>query len=271
MNPSSINFTDNFLLCCVCQELSLEPMECSNCNNIICNPCFLTLKKKDCPICRKENFEVKLNQVVKRMISIITVNCPNNCNEQIEMGNLSKHKLICVNRNFSCKIENCGFEGTKEKFKEHIVSTHADQLLIDFEKAEKPIIKISNDNTSNNNLIGKTTNEFGKTSRLGATGKYYCGGKLTVKCGCCDGYCGTTDGCNCSACMKLDISARNLPKGYYVNKEGFACRLSQRKMYCGRKVMNKSIFCDGYCGPTDGPNCFACQVLQNLLSINYYS
>lgn len=45
--------------------------------------------------------------------------------------------------------------------------------------------------------IAKTTNGAGKVSRLGASGKYYCGGRLETKCSCCDGYCGPENGCNC--------------------------------------------------------------------------
>lgn len=39
---------------------------------------------------------------------------------------------------------------------------------------------------------------------IGETGKYYCGLRL-LSCTCCNGYCGPTDGCNCTACQALDL------------------------------------------------------------------
>lgn len=114
-----------------------------------------------------------------------------------------------------------------------------------------------------------------KVSRLGKSGKYYCGQKLDGFCGCCNGFCGTTNGCNCSECMMLDIKCRNLPKGWLVNKEGFSARRSQTGIfYCGRKCMTNVARCDGYCGPTNGPNCASCKVLdQQTINQNsrYYN
>ena len=102
--------------------------------------------------------------------------------------------------------------------------------------------------------IGKTQNDIGKQARIGQSGKYYCGGILGTKCNCCDGQCGTTSGCNCLSCMKLDIKARMLPKGYLVNKEGRCVRKGLTGLfYCGAKVMNGSLNCDGWCGPSNGP------------------
>ena len=63
--------------------------------------------------------------------------------------------------------------------------------------------------------------------------------------------------------MKLDLKSRNLPIGWLVNREGFmASRGDTGYFYCGRKVMNNHLFCDGYCGPNNGPNCSSCQKLD---------
>lgn len=56
-----------------------------------------------------------------------------------------------------------------------------------------------------------------RVSRIGKTGKYYCGQKMN-KCDCCNGECGPSDGCNCVGCMALDIEARKLPKWHFVNQ-----------------------------------------------------
>ena len=115
-----------------------------------------------------------------------------------------------------------------------------------------------------------TKNSLGRVARLGQSGKFYCGGKTGFSCGCCDGNCGPSNGCNCVACMKLDIQKRGLPKGYLVNNQGFACRRGDtRKFYCGRMVLRGVRGCDGYCGPTDGPQCDDCKNMDTLAARSY--
>ena len=84
-------------------------------------------------------------------------------------------------------------------------------------------------------------NENKTLSKLGESGKYYCGGTLNSKCDCCDGSCGMLNGCNCEICMKLDIENRNLPKGWLVNREGFNSKQVNGVFYCGRSLNNLFI------------------------------
>lgn len=64
--------------------------------------------------------------------------------------------------------------------------------------------------------------------------------------------------------MRLDIKNRGLPAGYLVNRDGFACRKSTNgTWYCGRRVLVGTAGCDGYCGPNDGPQCYACARIQD--------
>jgi hypothetical protein len=71
---------------------------------------------------------------------------------------------------------------------------------------------------------------------IGTTGKYYCQDSLGIKCECCDGNCGPTNGDNCIDCMELDIKMRNLPKGYLLNSEGSICKvdLKSETVCCGK-------------------------------------
>jgi hypothetical protein len=89
---------------------------------------------------------------------------------------------------------------------------------------------------------------------IGYTGKFYCGGHQETcnLIGCCDGTCGKTNGCNCRACMQLDVTARSLPPGFLVNKEGRACRVTARNnlVYCGGMG---TVMSEGQqCGPYEG-------------------
>ena len=69
--------------------------------------------------------------------------------------------------------------------------------------------------------------------------------------------------------MKLDI--RGLPCGTLVNRHGSTSSRSNQicLFYCGMKVMVGVQGCDGYCGPTNGPNCQACKILQSQANTRY--
>ncbi|CAF3927391.1 unnamed protein product [Rotaria sp. Silwood1] len=113
-------------------------------------------------------------------------------------------------------------------------------------------------------------NKYGRAATIGLSGKYYCGGYLDyMHCRCCDGRCGPNNGCNCSACMELDIEKRRLPKGTLVNRDGAPASRSQKDgktFYCGRRILKQTIDSNGYCGPYDGPQCDACQALNEQTS-----
>ncbi|CAF1388294.1 unnamed protein product, partial [Didymodactylos carnosus] len=115
-----------------------------------------------------------------------------------------------------------------------------------------------------NDRIERSINDGGRYARLGSSGKFYCEGPLNTYCSCCNGKCGPTNGCNCVHCMKLDVEKQKLSHGWFVNSDGASARKSvQTKLfYCGRRVLMGVLGCDGYCGPTDGPNCQACQKLS---------
>ena len=113
-------------------------------------------------------------------------------------------------------------------------------------------------------------NSSQRQARIGQYGKYYCGGRLEGNCTCCDGYCGTDTGCNCRACMQLDLKARLLPKGYLVNKDGKIVRRGEGGLfYCGAKVLVGVRNCDGWCGPTNGPQCNSCRTITAQATTRY--
>ena len=61
--------------------------------------------------------------------------------------------------------------------------------------------------------------------------------------------------------MKLDVEARGLPRGYLVNRQGRSARAGiNGNIYCGAKVLI-GFGGDGWCGPTDGPQCRSCFIL----------
>lgn len=131
-------------------------------------------------------------------------------------------------------------------------------------------LKVKHSIVTNREIIIGITNSYDRLSRLGASGKFYCQGPLNTHCACCNGVCGPTTGCNCVACMELDVASRCLPTGYLVNKEGRISKLAPNgNVYCGSKVMNGVPGCDGWCGPNDGPQCSSCRILQTQWNERY--
>ena len=70
--------------------------------------------------------------------------------------------------------------------------------------------------------------------------------------------------------MKLDIQSRILPKGYLVNKDGQIARKGTTlHYYCGRKIKGVLPFGEGYCGPSNGPACNPCKILNEQAKTRY--
>lgn len=105
------------------------------------------------------------------------------------------------------------------------------------------------------------------SARIGVTGLYYCGQRMKGE----TDICGPMTGSNCKDCQKLDVESRALPKGFLMNGQGRICRHGGNgsDWYCGAGVLQGVPGCDGYCGPTNGPNCPACQEMAALSTGRY--
>ena len=118
--------------------------------------------------------------------------------------------------------------------------------------------------------LGHSSCTIGSAIGCGLGGrKYYCG-KQALDCRCCDGHCGPNTGCNCSACMQLDVSTRRLPPGQLVNNEGHvSCRAANGHFYCGLWLRN-AVGRDSYANPLakcsserpDWGQCESCRALD---------
>jgi len=245
------------LKCGICLDIAVNAVETSCCNHIYCQKCLteLTSNKRvsACPECRSE-LQFVISKLARRMIGYLPISCSyEGCDTQTTRSNLEDHKNICEYREFNCIAPNCQFNGKNEEFLNHLVSVHKNFVLKNSEK-----LFLSSDETELDRIAIRN-NSSGNPARLGKTGKYYCGYNLDFTCVCCVG-CGPGNGCNCTACMKLDIEVRGFPTGYLVNKEGFACRKSTNgEFYCGRKMEYGNAV---YCGPTNGLSCQSCDIIN---------
>ena len=107
----------------------------------------------------------------------------------------------------------------------------------------------------------------------------------------CQGYCGPTNGCQCSACYDLNEEMKRRKRIFrngsdseriLANSEDVVCQVSYcvsaihtagYKFYCGRHVGRHNYFpflngcdCNGYCGPDNGCQCRSCFELDRRLS-----
>ena len=94
--------TKDFLTCLVCLEFCKNAVECDQCNNLLCEGCVTSLKKRECPSCRHPNFNVKPSILARRMIGAMPCECPNKCGENTTLGNLEDHILKCPNKKIAC-------------------------------------------------------------------------------------------------------------------------------------------------------------------------
>ena len=117
------------LNCVVCLEVAIGAMECDQCNNLLCSTCTMTLKKKDCPICRKTGANFKPSVLARRMIDSFPCVCPNECEEKdLKIGSLKSHLEKCEKRMCQCNIKNCDFKGYKDDFLQHLLNSHPKEL-----------------------------------------------------------------------------------------------------------------------------------------------
>ena len=259
------------LVCGICLDLASDAVETLCCHQLFCEPCLVGVA--DCPMCRK-SLNTNPSIVIRRIIGKMKEPC-DFCSAMIERFDMKMHEKSCPERKCSCISLNCQFSGCKSDVLQHLITEHGDDLTNPTFK----LVPVTPPNqASNRNLISRKENSRGRLARLGESGKYYCEGPLDTGCTCCDRQCGPDNGCNCTACFQLDLEARRLPRGYFLNRAGFAVRrgepwMGRRRFYCGRRVMHPSMqYNDGWCGDDDGENCESCRIVDKQLSVGgcYY-
>eukprot|EP00794_Sanderia_malayensis_P013956 gene13956-15412_t len=255
------------LTCPICLEIAKDAVESTCCHHIFCEECKRMLDGHPCPQCRKNDFTTTISHVTRRIIGNLPVPCEwIGCKDQLVRSELKEHMAKCQHRIIKCPSQGCVFSGKESDFVAHLAADHKANLVKNAEKIFQQQQDVNmQQQPIERDLLAIKRNGYGRICRPGETGKYYCGGSLGhVRCPCCNGYCGPTNGCNCSDCMKMDVKMHKLPPKWYINREGAISRISPEtgRFYCGRCVLQGARNCDGYCGPTNGPNCQACRILQ---------
>ncbi|CAF0926062.1 unnamed protein product [Rotaria sordida] len=82
-----------------------------------------------------------------------------------------------------------------------------DQHVSNQSKVDSSATSTDEITTAFDDRLERTLNSQGQYAHLGSTGKFYCGSTLDgPQCSCCNGICGPTNGCNCSALVFTDLS-----------------------------------------------------------------
>ncbi|CAG9332995.1 unnamed protein product [Blepharisma stoltei] len=248
----SLNSEDH-LSCFLCLEICEDAVEFNCCHNIACEKCAKT--QTTCPFCRTQGISYSVSFPLRRIISNLPSSCED-CNQPMSRSEKKSHQSRCPQKKFSCRL--CKFQGKKDDFLSHIIYTHSNELL--YPVAQQNMnASIVYEGNANRNPIEITKNSEGNTSRLGQNGKYYCGRPMKVRCKCCDGNCGPGNGCNCAACMELDVKAMQLPRGYLLNRCGRISKMcTDGKVHCYAPIQNVEIRCT----PESSNQCRECAILE---------
>lgn len=216
--------------CAICYSYPLSAQELNCCEQIICKLCLdqITVREEKCPLCRKLGYKADpVRGALRRLIESMSIPCPNNCGLTIKIGNVTDHNKLCPNKPVVCKF--CRQEFKTNAFFEHLQSVHVVEVTsLCGQNGDSNSTNVNSDSSSFSQTSGDLKSLFPVRNnansvihpKLGTTGKFYCGKRLDIDCGCCNGYCGPTNGCNCSHCQKLDIQFRRLGPGFYVNSQG---------------------------------------------------
>jgi hypothetical protein len=141
------------------------------------------------------------------------------------VSDIEEHRRICPKRKIQC--DDCVEKVSVADMTAHVREHHKESLIEKFDVSQQKALRRKLSNFSADRTAPKK-NLRGALAMIGYTGKFYCGSHQETCSlqGCCDGTCGKSNGCNCRACMQLDVQARSLPPGFLINRQGRACRVS---------------------------------------------
>ena len=106
------------VLCANCNKFPLEPLNCSECNNILCGECMKD--KSKCVKCNSIFKNKPLDEELQKLFSLCKIICkyePCGCQEQLFPKELLNHEKTCKEKPKKC--ENCGDKMNYEKYLKH--------------------------------------------------------------------------------------------------------------------------------------------------------
>ena len=127
----AFNFVERppeWLICAVCQELALDPVQATCCGKMYCANCIENWKTKSnsCPTCRstpRSNppFNVFQDRNAQQQITSLAVYCPNQCNgcnKMVELSELENH--VTSDNGCPFQVVECGNKCGHSAWRSHI-------------------------------------------------------------------------------------------------------------------------------------------------------
>jgi hypothetical protein len=111
------------LTCSICTLIPFDPLECKNCNAIVCKQCKDRWDKKECVFrCGGEGDETP-SRILRDVINSLCIKCTNNihgCQENFKPEKLKSHEIECSYEEIKCPFSDCKYFDIRKNVLTHI-------------------------------------------------------------------------------------------------------------------------------------------------------
>ena len=109
--------------CVICSMIPYDPLECKNCNAIICKLCMVKWNKTECILhCEGKTHDTPC-RVVRDIINGIAIKCKNShkgCLEELKINTFRLHESECDFNEVQCPCSGCKYTSLKRLILDHI-------------------------------------------------------------------------------------------------------------------------------------------------------
>ena len=118
--------------CSICTLIPYEPLECRNCNAVVCKDCIELWRRKECILkCGGENYDLP-SRILRDIINSIVINCKNShkgCNTNLRIDYMKSHELECDYDEIKCPFTECNVFNIRKEINEHIEKCEYNRII----------------------------------------------------------------------------------------------------------------------------------------------
>lgn len=99
VNKNVFDVIKDFIICFICKNIVLIPVQCSNCEKLCCKVCIEKWNKikLNCPFnCSRTSIYKEPSRIVRELLSKLIFKCPYGCSKKVNYDNLLSHKDVCA-------------------------------------------------------------------------------------------------------------------------------------------------------------------------------